>query len=217
MRAETPVLPDSEEARRWAVEELSKREYRSAGPGWIDGLWKQLMDWLRSLDGSDAGMDWSVAAPLIGVVIAVLIGIATVLVRPRLNPGLNTPPDMFDAGTTVSSAGYRERAAAAAARGDWRAAVVDQFRALVRSAEDRDVIESQPGRTADEVAGQLARSFSTIADRLNEAARTFDAIRYGRADADAGDYAAMVDLERSLVALKPAAGDAGTGSFVVPR
>ncbi|XAS66209.1 DUF4129 domain-containing protein [Micrococcaceae bacterium Sec5.7] len=217
MRAETPVLPDREEARRWAVEELSKPDYSHAWPGWIDGLWKQLTDWLRSLDGSGAGVDGTAAAPLIGVVIAVLIGVAIVLVRPRLNPSLRPRTDMFDADNAVSSAGYRERAAASAARGDWRAAVVDQFRALVRSAEDRDVIEPRPGRTADEVAGQLAHSYGAAADRLNEAARTFDAIRYGRADADAGDYAAIVDLELSLVSLKPARDTTGTGSFTVPR
>ncbi|MBT2531877.1 DUF4129 domain-containing protein [Arthrobacter sp. ISL-48] len=202
MAAEPPVLPGSDEARRWAVEELSKSEYREAAPGWLEGLWRMLTEWLRSLD-SFPGVDGSAAAPLIGVGIAVVIGIAIILARPRLNARSRPSDDVFDADATWSASDYRGRAAAAASAGEWGAAVVDCFRALVRTAEDRNVLDTRPGRTADEVARELAGPFGSEARRLAWAARTFDGIRYGNEATDRDAYAAVMELDTALQSLKP--------------
>ncbi|MGY4540215.1 hypothetical protein ACVWY0_000109 [Arthrobacter sp. UYNi723] len=203
MAAEPPVLPGRDEARRWAEEELAKPEYRDAAPGWLDSVWADILDWLRSLDGG-SGTDTTVPAPWIGVAIAVLIGAAVVLARPRLNAKAKRAGDVFDAGTTVSAEAYRGRAAAAAAAGNWSAAVVDCFRALVRTAEDRTLFDARPGRTADEVAHELATPFPSEAGRLTEAARTFDGIRYGNESAGQTDYAAVRELDIALQSLTPA-------------
>ncbi|MHA7295894.1 DUF4129 domain-containing protein [Pseudarthrobacter sp. MDT3-1] len=203
MAAEPPVLPGRDEARRWAEEELAKPEYRDAAPGWLDTVWADILDWLRSLDGG-SGPDTTVAAPWIGVAIAVLIGAAVVLARPRLNAKAKRAGDVFDAGTTVSAEAYRGRAAAAAAAGHWSAAIVDCFRALVRTAEDRTLFDARPGRTADEVAHELATPFPSEAGRLTEAARTFDGIRYGNESAGQADFAAVRELDIALQSLTPA-------------
>jgi hypothetical protein len=216
MSAEPPVLPGADQARRWASEELSKPEYRRAAPGWLDEVWRNLADWLRSLDGSTAG-DGSPAAPLIGIGIAVVIGIAIVLARPRLNARPRPERDVFDADPTVSASEYRRRAAAAASAGEWGAAVVDCFRALVRTAEDRNVLDERPGRTADEVARELGVPFSTEAARLAWAARTFDGIRYGNEAAGSGAYEAMLELDGALQSLKPGRGSASPAEPAVPR
>ena len=202
MSAEPPVLPNADEARRWAVEELSKPEYRSAEPGWLDALWRDFLDWLSSLDGPP-GVDGNVAAPLTGVVIAVLIVAAVIVARPRLNARTKNLQEVFDDDTSVSASDYRGSAAAAADRGDWGAAVVHRFRALVRAAEDRSILEARPGRTADEVARELAGIFVPEARRLDRAARTFDRIRYGHGTAGRADYDAMIALDASLQSLKP--------------
>ncbi|MHA7288267.1 DUF4129 domain-containing protein [Arthrobacter sp. MDT3-24] len=203
MAAEPPVLPGRDEARRWAEQELAKPEYRDAAPGWLDSVWADILDWLRSLDGG-SGPDTTLAAPWIGVAIAVLIGAAVVLARPRLNAKAKRAGDVFDAGTTVSAEAYRVRAAAAAAAGNWSAAVVDCFRALVRTAEDRTLFDARPGRTADEVAHELATPFPSEAGRLTEAARTFDGIRYGNESAGQADFAAVRELDIALRSLTPA-------------
>lgn len=206
MAAEPPVLPGSDEARRWAEEELAKPEYRDATPGWLESLWDSLMEWLWSLDaGPGAGSP--LAAAWIGIAIAVLIGAAIVLARPRLNAKAKRAAEVFDADPTVSAAAYRGRAAAAAAAGNWDAAVVDCFRAMVRTAEDRNVLDARPGRTADEVVHNLAASFGAESQRLAEAARTFDGIRYGNESAGPDAYAAMLELDTALGSLRP---DRGT-------
>lgn len=215
--AEPPVQSDREEARRWAVEELSKREYRDAEPGWLAELWRQFLDWLQSLADGQATAEGTPTAPLIGIGIAVLLGVAIILARPRLNTRRQPPKEVFDADDAVTAAVYRRQAAAAAARGDWPAAVVDQFRALVRSAEDRAVLEPQPGRTADEAAEQLSRAFPTAAGKLADAARVFDAVRYGSSSADAADHAAMADLDSALASLPPSYADTASAGFVVPK
>lgn len=202
MAAEPPVLPAAEEARRWAAEELSQPEYRDAAPGWVETLWENFLDWLSTLDGSaDAGS--TVPSPVIGLVIAVIIAAAVIIAKPRLNPKARQVKEVFEPEGELAAGDYRQRAETSAAAGRWGDAVVDRFRALVRSAEDRTILDPQPGRTADEVARDLALPFSTEGQRLDRAAGMFDAIRYGNRTADAGDYRAMAGLDDALEALKP--------------
>ncbi|WP_395404767.1 DUF4129 domain-containing protein [Arthrobacter sp. UC242_113] len=214
---EPPVQPDREEARRWAAEELSKREYREAAPGWLETLWQQFLDWLQSVTDGQSPAEGPPVAPFIGLGIAILIAVAIILARPRLNARRRAPKEIFDAETVATAADYRERAKAAAARGDWAAAVVEQFRALVNSAEDRAVLDPQPGRTADEAAGQLSRAFPAASDKLEAAARMFDAVRYGSGSAVAADHAAVAELDSTLERLTSSYAEAAPGGLAVPR
>jgi hypothetical protein len=202
MAAEPPVLPGAEEARRWAAEELSQAEYRDAAPGWLETLWEDFVEWFSSLDGSaEAGS--TVPSPVIGIVIALIIAAAVVIAKPRLNPKARRAKEVFEPASVLTATDYRQRAETYAAAGNWGDAVVDRFRAIVRSAEDRAILDPQPGRTADEVARDLALPFSGEARRLVRAAATFDAVRYGNTAADAADYQAMAGVDNALEALKP--------------
>ncbi|MFW0774580.1 DUF4129 domain-containing protein [Paenarthrobacter nitroguajacolicus] len=215
---EPPVTPDRDEARRWAAEELSNPRYPDARPGWLDQMWRDFLDWLASLDGDGLGTGPDLAVPLIVVLALVLIIAAIVFVRPRLNARRTREHgDLYGDGETVGAEAYRRRAATAADGGNWPAAVVDQFRALVRSAEERDIIDARAGRTTDEAAGQLGQVFGTAQDRLLAAAGVFDAVLYGEQAATRADYESVRQLDADLLALKPDfAGQAHAG-FAVPR
>lgn len=217
LQAEPPVLPDRGEAGRWAAEELAKAPYRDAAPSWLDQAMAEFGRWLRSLagDGSPAG-DGGYAVPLLLVIAAVVIAAAILAVRPRLNARRAAAQEVFDAGSILSPEAHRERAAAAAARGDWRAAVVEQFRALARAAEDRAVLDPQPGRTAGEVAARLGRAFGAHARELEEAASTFDSVRYGGASAGPREHAALARLDAALAGSTPDYQGAGTDALVRP-
>ncbi|MFP5313580.1 MAG: DUF4129 domain-containing protein [Actinomycetes bacterium] len=205
MAAEPPVVPGADEARRWAAEELAKAEYRKAEPTWLDTLWRNFLDWLQSLDGPQ-GDAAQVPSAVIAVVIAAIIAAAIILARPRLNARVRQARDVFEQESALAAADYRNRAEAAAAAGKWGDAVVDRFRALVRSAEDRTILDPQPGRTADEAARALSLAFSPESRRLAAAAATFDGIRYGNRAADSADYREMAELDAVLDASKPASG-----------
>jgi hypothetical protein len=215
-QARPPVDPDRQEARKWAVDELSKPVYRDAQPDWLADLWRQFLDWLRSLNTGETGIDSGVAVPVIGVTVAVLIALAVILARPRLNARRRPVGDVVDTDPFITPAEYRRRAEAAAGRSDWRTAVVEQFRAIVRSAEDRTVIDPLPGRTADEVAGQLAGAFGIYAAELRQAAGLFDAIRYGSAEASARDHNGMIALDQLLESGKPDFGRKTSDRLALP-
>lgn len=217
LQPEPPVLPDREEARRWAAEELAKAPYRDADPSWLDKALAEFGRWLRSLSGDGtAGADGGYAVPLLLIIAAVIIAVAILVVRPRLNARRPAEKDVFDAESALSPEEHRERAAAAAASGDWSAAVVEQFRALVRAAEERSVLDPQPGRTAGEVAGLLGRAFGPYARDLEDAALTFDAVRYGGANAGAEDYDEIVRLDASLAGTTPDYRGTNPNAFVRP-
>ena len=209
MGAEPPVLPSADEARRWAAEELAKPEYRDAAPSWLGTLWRNFLDWLRSLDGSSTGDAAQVPGVVIAIVVATIIVAAVILARPRLNARVRRPKEVFERDVAVHAADYRARAEAAAASGKWGDAVVERFRALVRSAEDRAILDPQPGLTADEAARVLSLPFGTEARRLELAAAMFDGIRYGNRAAGRADYQAMAHLDASLEAAKPARSPGG--------
>jgi hypothetical protein len=215
---EPPVTPNREEARRWAEEELSKAQYARAQPSWLDQLWRDFLDWLSSLDGDGTTPGSDIAVPLIIALAVLLIVVAIFLVRPRLNAKQKAPlSGIYGKDSVVDAATYRKRALAAADDGDWPSAVVDQFRALVRSAEERDIIESRAGRTADEAAGHLGQAFVTAQFRLVDAARLFDGVRYGEQAATRSDYEQVRQLDTDLLALTPDFSGHDQRGFAVPR
>lgn len=213
---EPPVDPDRGEAQRWAAEELSKPQYASAKPTWINEIWNHFLDWLRSLNGESIG-GANIAVPLIGALAVVLIVVAVIVLRPRLNARRKASAKVFDGEPALDADTFRARASAAASRGDWQTAVVEQFRAVVRAAEDRAVIEAQLGRTADEAAAQLGRAFGEASLRLEEAARIFDRVKYGQVPATASDHAAVLALDTALSAMKPDFAGKSADGLAVPR
>ncbi|MDR6637886.1 DUF4129 domain-containing protein [Paenarthrobacter nitroguajacolicus] len=215
---EPPVVPDRDEARRWAAEELAKTQYPDARPGWVDQMWRDFLDWLSSFDGELSGPGPDLAVPTILALAVAVIIVAIFVVRPRLNARRKAADtDIYGDDHSMDADGYRRRAATAADDGDWPAAVVDLFRALVRSAEERDVIDVRAGRTADEAAAQLGSVFGAAQSRLDAAARVFDAVRYGEAGATKADYSSLRELDADVLAMRPDYAGQATAGFAVPR
>ena len=161
-----PVTPDAEEARRAAEEELSKPAYRERR-----SLWEALWDWLAShldpgavLPGLPAWAGWvivlSVLAALVAVMVLMLGRLRMVRRARSLGAGL-FDSDHRDARTLVQAAD------SAAAEGLWATAVIERFRAIIRSLDERGLVEDYPGMTAQEAA---ARAGSALGHEVLEAA-----------------------------------------------
>ena len=210
--ADVPVVPGADEARRWAQEELSRKIYQDAKPGWTDELFAMLKKAFQELLGkmgmADASVGLSVAVALVLVAVVVII----LVVRPRLNRKRAATSAVFDSETALSAAHHRSLARAAAASGDFGTAVNEQFRALVRAAEERDVSVPALGLTATEIVGVLDRAFPSHRAALDRSAELFNAVRYGKVPPTSSMYQELLATDSALAATTPVYADAFAGA-----
>lgn len=189
-----PLVPGADEARRWAEQELARQVYQDAKPGLADLIWSWLAETFGALLDGAGHLDAGVAM----VLLALLVLAAALLVLRRFRFRAPTEPasaDVFDAGGILTAAEHRQRAAGDAARGDFRTACREVFRALVRSGEERAVLDLRPGRTADEAAEELVRAFPDFSSGLRQAAGLFDAVTYGGEPATQRSYGQLLKLD----------------------
>jgi hypothetical protein len=202
VRTDVPVVPDAETARRWATEELTDPVYHD-GPSLLD----RFLEWLASLfDGAPDSLPLPPAAVVATVVVLLLLVLAVAFrVAGPVRVTRRAPASVVVLGDDVRTADeLRAAADAAAARGEWTAAVLDRFRAVVRSLEERALLTDSPGRTADEAAEAAAARLPSLAGELRRAARLFDDVCYGKASVDADADARMRTLDEQVAATRPA-------------
>ncbi|MDX3534115.1 DUF4129 domain-containing protein [Streptomyces sp. MB09-01] len=204
MGAEVPPVTTPREAAREAAErELSKPMYHENDPSLVDRATRAFFDWLDDLFGAASGATPGGAVGLIAVVL--LVALAGAALWWRLGSPSRTTPSagtLFDDGVR-SAADHRKAADAHAAAGRWTEAVQERMRAVVRSLEERTLLDHRPGRTADEAAAEASASLPAHAADLRAAARTFDDVTYGGRTADSDTYARLRTLDLALTHTKP--------------
>ena len=202
--ASIPVDPDRETARRMVVEELGKPAYRQT-----KGLLQRLLEWvgerlseLGSLGGELSGT-W--IAIIVMAVVLVVAAIALVVAGPvrRRRAVRTTVGAVLGRDDARTAAQIRASAVAAAADGDLALATVERFRAIVRSLEERALLEEVPSRTAEEAAADAGVFFPTYAQSILPAARLFDAVLYGHRTVDEAGYASAATLDETLAQTRP--------------
>lgn len=200
--AEVPVVPDGDQARQWLERELADPVYHQ-GPS----LLQRLLDWLGELFAGADGIPLGNLGTVLVVVAAlgVLVLIAFLVTGPvRRGRRRGQAGAVLDTDDRRSAADLRAAADAAAARGDWSAAVPDRFRAVVRSLEERAVLDERPGRTAHEAVEAAGLRFPAHAADLRVAGALFDDVVYGHRAPRAADDAALRELDARVAAARPA-------------
>ncbi|ELS53709.1 putative Integral membrane protein [Streptomyces viridochromogenes Tue57] len=200
---EPPLTTPRDPAREAARRELSKRMYHEHEPSWFQRALDTFWDWVEDLFSSA-----STVAPggTLGLVVVVLVVLAVVgalwwrLGTPRRRP--TSSAALFD-DRPRSAAEHRAAAEAHAAQGHWNQAVQERMRAIVRSLEERALLDVRPGRTADEAAAEAGRSLPSHTDRLRAAARDFDDVTYGGRTATQQAYKRIAELDSDLESTKP--------------
>jgi len=200
-----PVDPDAETARGWVRDELAKAIYHQQ-PSLIERLWSwltvQLARFLASLSGADTR-----SAGLVIVVALVVVAVTALLVAGpvrRNRAARRASAGVFD-DDTRSAAQLLQSADRHASDGHWGPAVLDRFRAMLRTLEDRTVLEPRPGRTADEGARDAGERLPGCAVELVAAARLFDDVCYGDVRPDESDDAFLRQVASQVAAERPAA------------
>ncbi|MDQ1046027.1 hypothetical protein QFZ76_004263 [Streptomyces sp. V4I2] len=200
---EPPLTIPRDPAREAARRELSKRMYHENDPSWFQRALNAFWDWVDKLFNTASAATPGGALGLVVVIVAVLTVLGALWWRlgtPRREPVSSAA--LFD-DRPRSAAEHRAAAEAHAAQGHWSQAVQERMRAIVRSLEERALLDARPGRTADEAAAEAGRTLPSQADRLRAAARDFDDVTYGGRTATEQSYHRLAELDRDLERTKP--------------
>lgn len=196
---DTPRVPAREDAKH----ELSKPMYHENDPNLLQKGLDRLWDWIGDLLDAASGAAPGGPAGLV-VLVLIVVGLLAALWwrlgTPRRT--IRSADALFD-DSPRSAAGHRKAAEAHAAARRWNEAVQERMRAIVRSLEERALLDTRPGRTADEAAAEAGRPLPAHAARLHAAARAFDDVTYGGRTADQQAYLVVRDLDLDLEAAKP--------------
>ena len=188
-----PITRDG--ARADANRELSKSIYHRYDDPWP----VRVFNWVQHLIGRLFD-DVSKHSPGGGGgAVAVLVAVVVLLIALRWRLGPLRRADRLSHGvlgeSTTSAADYRREAIAAAADGRWSEAIVARMRALARGLEDSGELSARPGRTADELAIEVADVRPDAAETTARAARIFDEVAYGNRPGTAEGYAVVVEAD----------------------
>ncbi|MER7177714.1 DUF4129 domain-containing protein [Streptomyces mesophilus] len=209
---EPPVTIPRDPAREAAERELSDPRYHQNDPSLFERILDRLWEWISDLFSAASGATPGGALGLLVILVFVLLLVAALWWRlgtPRRSP--TTSARLFDNGPR-SAAEHRAAAEAHAAAQRWTQAVQERMRAVVRSLEERALLDVRPGRTADEAAAEAGRALPDHTDRLRAAARTFDDVTYGGRTADESAYRRLTELDRDLEQTRPALSGAAQGA-----
>lgn len=209
---DVPVTIPREPARRAAEDELSDPVYHQDDPGLleraVDWIWEKLSELLGSaVDVTPGGA--------VGVTVVVVLAVLFLtalwarLGSPRRGPK-SAAPDLFEE-RSRSAAEHRATAEAHAAAGRWSEAVQERMRGLVRSLEERALLDPRPGRTADEAAAEASDVLPAHAEGLRAAAVDFDEVTYAGRTADEATYGRLRTLDDTVRRTSPRLAETGNG------
>lgn len=203
MSGDVPVTIPRAPAREAAEDELSKAVYHQNDPGLLqralEWVWRKFADLMDGASGAAPGGAVGLVT-VIALVIVLVVVLRLRLGRLRSQP---TPDGGLFAETPRTAAQHRAAAEQHARNSAWAEAVQERMRAIVRSLEERAVIDPRPGRTADEAVRDAGRHLPAHAAALRDAARTFDDVTYGGRPGSPEAYTTLRDLDTEVGRSKP--------------
>jgi hypothetical protein len=186
-------------AQQLARRELSRSMYQESLKTrivrWLERLTGRIFDAANHIPG---GLWTTVALAAALVLVAALVAYWIRPGAPRRGPG-----SVF-AGKARSAGSHRELAERNAAAGDFAAAIVERVRAIAADIEERGILASRPGRTADELAAEAGAALPWLGRELTAVAKLFDDVLYGGRPGTAAAYERVRDLDDLVRAARAA-------------
>src|SRR6201998_3456684 len=192
----TTVLIDRDAAHEAAQRELSKPIYPKESPterlsDWINEFLDRLIDKGSALPGG-----WFTIAVLL-TVLAVAIIVAIRIARRTMKTNRKGDFQLFGA-AELSAAAHRATAERFAAEGNWTSAIRHRLRAVARQLEEGGVLNTMPGRTANELARDAAKLVPELTVQLADAAASFNDVTYGERPGTEPAYRNIADLDERI-------------------
>ena len=202
----TPISrADAAEAARNELRHAIYRNDRS----WIDRLRERIGRWLsgRTSDAAHTVVGGPNLVVMIALAVLLFALVAAVVWRGGGLQRNATRAEVLDFDRPMTAREHRARADTLAAAAQWRDAVRERLRAMVRELEERGLLDERPGRTANEIASEAGAVLPGVSTDLGVATRAFADVWYGDREASATTDATMraVD-ERLLGALRQRVG-----------
>lgn len=189
-------------AREAAERELDRAVYDEAQPSLTVRVITWVIEHIQELLGRASSATPGGGFGLLVLVLVLAVVVVTVV---RLGPlrRARSADAGLDVPTHVTAAQLRADADAAARDGRYADAVRARFRAVVRTLEDRTIIEPRLGRTATEVARDASVVAPPLRVALDAGAATFSEIWYGGRKAGPDDLRVVVELDDALARYRP--------------
>jgi Domain of unknown function (DUF4129) len=190
------VLIDRDAAHDAAQRELSKPIYPKESlterlSAWINEFLDRLID-----KGSAVPGGWFTVAVLL-TVLAVAIIVAIGIARRTMKTNRKGDFQLFGA-AELSAAEHRATAERFAAEGNWTSAIRHRLRAVARQLEEGGVLNTVPGRTANELARDAAKFLPELASQLADAAASFNDVTYGESPGTEPAYRNIAELDTRI-------------------
>ena len=185
-----PITRDG--ARADARRELSKGIYHRDDDPWPLRVFNAVQRWIDHLIHTVSKHAPGGGVGALALLLAAVVLIAFVWWRVGFVQRTAAVSGAVLTGRARTSADLLREAESAAAAGRWDDAVVARMRALAMVVEERGLVDARPGRTADELAAEVARALPVAGESMRSAATAFDAVAYGKRPAERATYDVVV-------------------------
>ena len=201
--AAPPVLPEEEEARRWAEEELSKGIYHGDRESLLEKILNAIGEFFSRAESSSNVPTGSVAIVIV-VALLVVLALSFVIYGPlRRARKVKAALHEVLVDDTRFAAELRAAAAAHERAGQWSLAVLERFRALTRSLIERAILPDRPGQTAFEVTRDAGPKLPDAATDIQNAALLFDRVCYGEEPATQAEASWLREIDEQVLITRP--------------
>lgn len=187
---------DRDGAHQLAQDELNKPIYSHAS------FTQKVIEWLsehfyRLLEKTSHVPGGWFTITVLFILLAVAVTIAIRIARNTLRTKRGGDSQLFDT-AQLTAAQHRATAERFAAEENWAAAIRHRLRAVARQLEETGVLNPNPGRTANELAGDAGTALPHLADELSQAATAFNDVTYGERPGTQAAYQMIADLDDHL-------------------
>lgn len=196
-----PWTPDDDEARRLLNERI---ESFDVDPD-TTTLWERFIRWLNdalALDVDPTGAGGVILQILLVAAVGVLIFLLIRYFRPSVSPEATTDEAQL-VDLAVPAEQYFNTAQQYLASGHYDQAYIHAYRSMVRTAQQRRLVEVTPATTATTFGWSLAAVLPDYHQNINDASTEFNQIVYGGSQPTHASAQTMVQLAQAVEAAQP--------------